>query len=81
MMFGLPPSAAGQGGAQGRASGNDRMLVGFAVTWCDGEMHMDLDDAVQYRLDFALAGQFREADSQNHAGRTRQPRSATRSGR
>lgn len=32
---------------------------------------MDLDDAVPYRLAFALADQLREADSQNHPGRWR----------
>jgi hypothetical protein len=32
---------------------------------------MDLDEAVLYRLAFALADQLREADSQNHPGRWR----------
>jgi hypothetical protein len=47
------------------------MLVGFAVAGCGGEIRMDLDDAVLYRLAFALADLLREADSQNHTGRWR----------
>jgi hypothetical protein len=47
------------------------MFVGFAVTGCGGVINMDLEDAVLYRLAFALVDQLREADSQNHPGRWR----------
>jgi hypothetical protein len=67
----LPPNAAGQGCAQGRARVNDRIPIGFAVTRCGGEIHVDLDNAVPYRLAFALAVQLREADSRNHPGSRR----------
>jgi hypothetical protein len=35
LMFGSTPNRGGAGAlSHGRASGNDRMLVGFAVTGC-----------------------------------------------
>ena len=80
LMFGSHPVRGRAGGAEGRASESDRMLVGFAVTGCGGEIHMDLDEAVLYRLAFALADQLREADSRIRPGRRSSARRSSSAG-